>query len=178
MTPELKHQTKKRLSSSGKKQKTISRFSFLPDVMLNCIFSYFVGPQGIDIETYLSIVAINRNCRDLVRAPALWRDISLARPDNSLNEDALQYVEVKCKGTEGTCIHAIQRSNGRHIALKRARVYPDVSDDDSAGVLMPKLCVQNEGVPYYMMREISTLKVSVCVCVLCSTARQSLLLSS
>lgn len=169
MTPVVEHKTKKRLPNSGKEPKKISRFCFLPDVMLNYIFSYFVGSQGIDIDSYLSILAINRTCRDLVKAPSLWRDVSLTRPDNSLNDNALQYVEVKCRGTEGTCIHAIQRSNGVHIALKRARVYPDVSIltiQPSSSQLkrihvsdLFLIFLQNEGVPYYMMREISTLKV-------------------
>eukprot|EP00943_MAST-04B_sp_MAST-4B-sp1_P000488 g488.t1 len=44
-------------------------------------------------------------------------------------------------GTEGDLFKALQRSTGKFIAIKKARVYP-----------------KQEGVPYYMLRELSFLK--------------------
>ena len=44
-------------------------------------------------------------------------------------------------GTEGDLFKALQRSTGKFIAIKKARVYP-----------------RQEGVPYYMLRELSFLK--------------------
>uniref|UniRef100_H3G5R2 Cyclin-dependent kinase 2 homolog n=1 Tax=Phytophthora ramorum TaxID=164328 RepID=H3G5R2_PHYRM len=45
------------------------------------------------------------------------------------------------KGTEGTCIQCCQRSTGKILAMKKARVFP-----------------KGEGVPYYMLRELAVLK--------------------
>ncbi|KAF1777297.1 Cyclin-like [Phytophthora cactorum] len=48
---------------------------------------------------------------------------------------------IKNKGTEGTCIKCCQRSTGKILAMKKARVFP-----------------KGEGVPYYMLRELAVLK--------------------
>jgi serine/threonine protein kinase len=44
-------------------------------------------------------------------------------------------------GTEGDCFKAVQRSTGKQLTVKKARVYPG-----------------GEGVPYYMLRELSFLE--------------------
>ena len=62
-------------------------------------------------------------------------------PNGSFNLDAFKFIKEKCRGTEGTCYHGISRINRQDYAIKRARVYRD-----------------NEGVPYYMMRELAALR--------------------
>ena len=56
---------------------------------------------------------------------------------------SLGLLKLKSEGTEGKCYQVKCRRTKRIMALKKARVYPD-----------------NEGVPYYMMRELSALKVN------------------
>ena len=46
-----------------------------------------------------------------------------------------------CSGTEGVVFKALQRNTGKFVAIKKARVSP-----------------KQEGVPYYMLRELSFLK--------------------
>ena len=47
-----------------------------------------------------------------------------------------------CSGTEGVVFKALQRNTGKFVAIKKARVSP-----------------KQEGVPYYMLRELSFLKI-------------------
>mmetsp|Transcript_11670 Transcript_11670/g.17681 ORF Transcript_11670/g.17681 Transcript_11670/m.17681 type:complete len:754 (-) Transcript_11670:187-2448(-) len=113
----------------------------LPDALLVYIFSFFVCPNGLDMDNFHNIQAVNSKCRALINSPVIWRFIPIIQPGGALNINAFFLVKMKNKGTEGTCYHTRRRSDQAEVALKRARVYPD-----------------NEGVPYYMMREISALK--------------------
>lgn len=125
MTPEDKPKILS-ISSSKKRKNMICRLLHLPDVMIHYIFSYFVSPDGIDLASYTALLAVNKLCSATAGASVLWKSVPLARPDNSLNWDALRYIKTKCKGTEGTCFHAVRRTDGKEVALKRARVYPEV----------------------------------------------------
>ncbi|KAJ0395771.1 hypothetical protein ATCC90586_008730 [Pythium insidiosum] len=62
-------------------------------------------------------------------------------PDGSVNWINFQNLGIKNKGTEGTCFKCYQRSTGKTLAMKKARVFP-----------------KGEGVPYYMLRELAVLK--------------------
>ena len=47
--------------------------------------------------------------------------------NGSLNLNLFFYIKQKNKGTEGICYSARRRSDNKLFALKRARVYPQVS---------------------------------------------------
>jgi serine/threonine protein kinase len=93
------------------------------------------------MENFNNIQLVDKSFNALVNSSMLWKFIPLQLPDGSLNINTMVMIKQKNKGTEGTCYHAKRRSDHMDIALKRARVYPD-----------------NEGVPYYMMRELAALK--------------------
>lgn len=103
-----------------------------------------VSPKGIDDDAFLALQCSCKRFRELANSAAVWNRIPLTLSDGRLNLSALGYIKQKSQGTEGTCYQVRCRRTERMMALKRARVYPD-----------------NEGVPYYMMRELSALKVCV-----------------
>lgn len=93
------------------------------------------------MENFSSIQLVDKKFNEHINSPSLWKFIPLRLPGGSLNLNTMILIKTKCKGTEGTCYHARRRSDRADVALKRARVYPD-----------------NEGVPYYMMRELAALR--------------------
>jgi len=102
--------------------------------------SYIVN-VCIDIDSFLSMQAVCRKFYWLANSNDLWYRSRQVLPCGSLNLNYFRYLGEKCKGTEGTCYHAYSRKDRRNYAIKKARVYRD-----------------SEGVPYYMMRELSALK--------------------
>jgi len=100
------------------------------------ILSYLVGTPA-----FWNAWVVCKEWNTICRGKKLWRRIPSFKPDGSLNRDAFEFLGLKNKGTEGLCFKVIHRSSGRTLALKKARVHPDA-----------------EGVPYYMLRELSFLK--------------------
>ena len=113
----------------------------LPEELFIVIFSFFVSKENIDMENFSNIQLVDKNFNELINSSSLWKFIPLQLPDGSLNINTMLLIKQKNKGTEGTCYHVKMRADGQDIALKKARVYRD-----------------NEGVPYYMMRELAALK--------------------
>ena len=113
----------------------------LPEALIHNIMSYIVHYNGIDITSYLSMQCVCHRWHTLSCGRELWSDVPHVLPSGVLNMNVFKQVKEKCKGTEGTCYHTISRKDQKSYALKRARVYPN-----------------NEGVPYYMMRELASLK--------------------
>jgi serine/threonine protein kinase len=114
---------------------------YLPEDLFIVIFSYFVSKEKLDMETFHTLQLVDKKFNEVVNSSSLWKFIPMQLRDGSLNIDTMVLIKQKNKGTEGTCFHVRKRSDNTEIALKRARVYPD-----------------NEGVPYYMMRELAALK--------------------
>mmetsp|Transcript_36467 Transcript_36467/g.67930 ORF Transcript_36467/g.67930 Transcript_36467/m.67930 type:complete len:788 (-) Transcript_36467:10-2373(-) len=114
---------------------------YLPEDLFIVIFSFFVSRDRIDIETFSQLQLVDRKFNEVVNSPSLWKFVPLQLPDGSLNINTMLLIKQKNKGTEGTCFHVKMRADKSDVALKRARVYPD-----------------NEGVPYYMLRELAALK--------------------
>jgi cyclin-dependent kinase 2 len=113
----------------------------LPNDILLSIFSFIVSPAKIDIDTLSNIQGTCRQLKQLTNSHELWWNIPAILPNGSLNIDTMSYMKRKSQGTEGICYQAFCRRTQSIVALKKARVYPD-----------------NEGVPYYMMRELAALK--------------------
>ncbi|KAJ8576914.1 hypothetical protein ON010_g2292 [Phytophthora cinnamomi] len=90
---------------------------------------------------------VSRKWKDLTSRRTLYRSLPSVTPEGSVNWINFKNLGVKNKGTEGTCIKCCQRSTGKILAMKKARVFPKV-----CGVLL------GEGVPYYMLRELAVLK--------------------
>ena len=113
----------------------------LPEEMFIVIFSFFVAKRRLDMTTFYNIQLVDKKFNELVNSPSLWKFIPFQLSDGSLNLNTMVKIKLKNKGTEGSCYHVKRRSDKQDVALKKARVYPD-----------------NEGVPYYMMRELAALK--------------------
>eukprot|EP01041_Mallomonas_annulata_P004247 gene4247-8443_t len=132
-------------STFNRGRKSLSNFTMtlctLPEVCLHRVISFFVAESSIDIESFYVIESLNKYISVIANSAAVWYNIGIIRRDGKLSIDSLKLIKKKSQGTEGTCYQVYSRSQRRDYALKRARVYPD-----------------NEGVPYYMMRELSALK--------------------
>jgi hypothetical protein len=123
--------SKKARNSAGSMatRKTVySKLYLLPDALLINIFSYFVSIRSIDIDSFFSLQVVDRRFHSLITSSSQWRYIPTILSDGSLNINSFSFISKKNKGTEGTCYHARKRFDGVDIALKRARVYPDVSE--------------------------------------------------
>jgi serine/threonine protein kinase len=103
--------------------------------------SFIVCKKGIDVDSFLSLQSISVHVKGLANSRSLWGNVPHVLANGKLNLSAFKLIREKCKGTEGTCFHAFSRPTKRHYAVKKARVYPN-----------------DEGVPYYMMRELASLK--------------------
>lgn len=112
----------------------------LPEVVLAYIMSYIVNVD-VDIDSFLSLQLVCTRFNYFANSNDLWHRSSHVLPSGALNLNAFRFVKEKCKGTEGACYHGVSRMDKREYAIKRARVYP-----------------KNEGIPYYMTRELAALK--------------------
>ena len=113
----------------------------LPDDILISVIKFIVTQETSDMNTFMAIQTTCKRMKSVSNSVAVWGRIPMCHLDGSMNMDALIVLKKKSQGTEGSCFQARYRGSQRFVALKRARVYPD-----------------NEGVPYYMMRELSALK--------------------
>lgn len=106
------------------------------------MFEYFISRNGTDMDSFLSLQTVCKKIQFLVNLPLVWQRIPLVHPiDRSLNLSCFRFHAERNRGTEGVCYEAFCRKKKEFLAIKRARVYPEI-----------------EGIPYYMMREIAALK--------------------
>lgn len=113
----------------------------MPDDVLMEIVSFIVTPSAMDNASFSGLQSTCTRMRTLMNSPTTWNKVPIIFKCGRLNVDAFAIIKKKSQGTEGTCYQAFFRKEQRMVALKKARVYPD-----------------NEGVPYYMMRELSALQ--------------------
>ncbi|KAG1693817.1 hypothetical protein DVH05_022919 [Phytophthora capsici] len=106
------------------------------DAILLEIFSFLVTTEDLG-----EMAAVSKKWRELIDSPSLYQALQSVNPDGSVNWVNFKNLGFKNKGTEGECFKCLERSTGKILAMKRARVYPD-----------------GEGVPYYMVRELAVLK--------------------
>ncbi|GLE05577.1 hypothetical protein PINS_up014609 [Pythium insidiosum] len=123
--------------SSSSESSPSEHIDLQPVDMILHIFSFLVA-SGDD---YLSMGQVSRRWRELTSRRSLCRALQSILPDGSVNWVNFQNLGIKNKGTEGTCFKCYQRSTGKTLAMKKARVFP-----------------KGEGVPYYMLRELAVLK--------------------
>ncbi|TDH69264.1 hypothetical protein CCR75_002261 [Bremia lactucae] len=105
------------------------------DIILH-VFSFLVTATNLQNMTQVS-----KKWRELISRRSLYRSLSSVTSEGSVNWINFKNLGIKNKGTEGTCIKCCQRSTGKILAMKKARVFP-----------------KGEGVPYYMLRELAVLK--------------------
>jgi hypothetical protein len=110
--------------SSPRKKLIPSLLLNLPEALLLHIFSFFVAGEGVEIDDYLNIQAVDTKFNSLINSCILWQFVPQTLPDGSMNMNALSYIKQKNKGTEGYCFKARRRRDNSLVALKRARVYP------------------------------------------------------
>lgn len=102
----------------------------LPEVLITEIFECFVTPFGIDMNTCRNIQSTCVAFRNLFTSKLLWGRIPQVFPSGDLNLDMFKLIKLRSVGTEGKCFHVIRRSDGKELALKKARVYPKVNIHD------------------------------------------------
>lgn len=120
----------------------------LPEDVLYHMISFIVSPKRVDEDTFGALQCVSKKFQELANSSAVWNRIPLILADGGMNLQSMGFVKRKAQGTEGICFQVRCRRTQRAMALKRARVYPD-----------------NEGVPYYMMRELTALKVFINCCI-------------
>ncbi|DBA04888.1 TPA: hypothetical protein N0F65_006890 [Lagenidium giganteum] len=121
--------------SSGEPQQS-EHFDLQPIDMILHVFSFLVSSEDL-----INMAQVSKKWRELTSRQSLCRALSSTLPDGSVNWLNFQNLGIKNKGTEGTCFRCCQRSTGKILAMKKARVFP-----------------KGEGVPYYMLRELAVLK--------------------
>lgn len=104
------------------------------DLILN-VFAFLVNTEDI-----YAMSQVSTRWRSLMNQTALFKGVESLNKDGSINWHNFQNLGHKNKGTEGDCFKCRQRSTGRLLAMKKARVFP-----------------KGEGVPYYMLRELAVL---------------------
>lgn len=117
----------KKKNISKRKVMKICYLEKIPDALIIYIFSFFISSNDILIDDFLNIQAVDTRFQTLINSSAMWRNIPLTKLDGSLNLDAFSFKKLKNKGTEGSCFAARRRKDNQMVALKRARVYPNVS---------------------------------------------------
>ncbi|RHY14402.1 hypothetical protein DYB32_010853, partial [Aphanomyces invadans] len=100
------------------------------------VFSFLVYSDDV-----YQVQLVSKRWRELTSTPSLWLMLPDVTADGSINWLNFRNLGIKNKGTEGTCYRCFQRSTGRMLAMKRARVFP-----------------KGKGVPYYMLRELAVLQ--------------------
>ncbi|KAG2860059.1 hypothetical protein PC113_g8381 [Phytophthora cactorum] len=105
------------------------------DIILH-VFSFLVTAKDLQ-----NMAQVSKKWKELTSRRSLYRCLSSVTPEGSVNWINFKNLGIKNKGTEGTCIKCCQRSTGKILAMKKARVFP-----------------KGEGVPYYMLRELAVLK--------------------
>ncbi|OWZ14764.1 CMGC/CDK/CDC2 protein kinase [Phytophthora megakarya] len=105
------------------------------DIILH-VFSFLVTAKELQ-----NMAQVSKKWKELTSRRSLYRSLPSVTPEGSVNWINFKNLGIKNKGTEGTCIKCCQRSTGKILAMKKARVFP-----------------KGEGVPYYMLRELAVLK--------------------
>ncbi|KAL7687442.1 putative protein kinase domain, F-box domain, protein kinase-like domain superfamily [Plasmopara halstedii] len=105
------------------------------DIILH-VFSFLVTAKNLQ-----NMAQVSKKWKELTSRRSLYRTLPSVTPEGSVNWINFKNLGIKNKGTEGTCIKCCQRSTGKILAMKKARVFP-----------------KGEGVPYYMLRELAVLK--------------------
>ncbi|OQS01847.1 cyclin-dependent kinase with F-box domain, partial [Thraustotheca clavata] len=111
-------------------------FDLQPVDMILHVFSFLVGTDDI-----YNMQLVSKRWRELISHTSLFRHVSNTTTEGTINWHNFRNLGIKNKGTEGTCYRCYQRSTGKILAMKRARVFP-----------------KGEGVPYYMLRELAVLQ--------------------
>jgi serine/threonine protein kinase len=128
-------------TSSSDRSGLGARIFDLPDAVIVRILGFFVSRRGVNIDEFFTVQQVCTKFRDLANGTEIWSRIPHVLGSGQLNLNCFRFGKLKNKGTEGNCYQAYSRAEKREYAIKRARVYPDT-----------------EGIPYYMMRELATLK--------------------
>lgn len=105
------------------------------DIILH-VFSFLVTTKNLQ-----NMAQVSKKWKELTSRRSLYRTLPSVTSEGSVNWINFKNLGIKNKGTEGTCIKCCQRSTGKILAMKKARVFP-----------------KGEGVPYYMLRELAVLK--------------------
>ncbi|GMF39328.1 unnamed protein product [Phytophthora lilii] len=88
------------------------------DIILH-VFSFLVTATDLG-----SMAQVSKKWKELTSRRSLYRSLPSVTPEGSVNWINFKNLGIKNKGTEGTCIKCCQRSTGKTLAMKKARVFP------------------------------------------------------
>ena len=91
------------------------------DIILH-VFSFLVTAKDLQ-----SMAQVSKKWKELTSRRSLYRLLPSVTPEGSVNWINFKNLGIKNKGTEGTCIKCCQRSTGKILAIKKARVFPKVN---------------------------------------------------
>ncbi|CAI5722716.1 unnamed protein product [Hyaloperonospora brassicae] len=111
-------------------------FDLQPTDIILHVFAFLVTAKDLQ-----NMSQVSKKWKELTSRRSLYRSLPSVTQEGSVNWINFKNLGIKNKGTEGTCIKCCQRSTGKILAMKKARVFP-----------------KGEGVPYYMLRELAVLK--------------------
>lgn len=110
------------MADSDEDEDASEHFDLQPvDIILH-VFSFLVSSDDL-----VNMAQVSKKWRELTSRRSLCRALASTLPDGSVNWLNFQNLGVKNKGTEGTCFKCCQRSTGKILAMKKARVFPKVS---------------------------------------------------
>lgn len=101
--------------------KPAEHFDMQPVDMILHVFSFLVSS-----DDFHHMAQVSKRWRELTSRRSLCRALPSTLPDGSVNWLNFQNLGIKNKGTEGTCFKCHQRSTGKILAMKKARVFPKV----------------------------------------------------
>ena len=102
--------------------------------------------SGPDVVRFWRPPAVPSTCKlwkTISNDTSIWASVEPLTQVKGMNWSAFKNFGTISTGTEGTCFKMMLRASGRIVAVKKSRVYPD-----------------GEGIPYYMLRELSFLMAS------------------
>jgi hypothetical protein len=94
------------------------------------------------VDDVIAICSVCKNWNASMNDKNIWKSTPVIKANGALNLVAYQLFKKHNEGTEGICYKVRQRSTGATLAMRKPRVLPN-----------------QEGVPYYVLRELSVLKV-------------------
>lgn len=109
------------MENSPEEFKPAEHFDMQPVDMILHVFSFLVSS-----DDFLNMAQVSKRWRELTSRRSLCRALPSTLPDGSVNWLNFQNLGIKNKGTEGTCFKCHQRSTGKILAMKKARVFPKV----------------------------------------------------
>uniref|UniRef100_M4BPH4 Cyclin-dependent kinase 2 homolog n=1 Tax=Hyaloperonospora arabidopsidis (strain Emoy2) TaxID=559515 RepID=M4BPH4_HYAAE len=94
-------------------------FDLQPTDIILHVFAFLVTAKDLQ-----NMSQVSKKWKELTSRRSLYRSLPSVTVEGSVNWINFKNLGIKNKGTEGTCIKCCQRSTGKILAMKKARVFP------------------------------------------------------